>query len=218
MIHLGLIGSVTIDWHLKEQWEGLKAAVSQVKAKLDAKPTAGAKAEALIETAVQEVEQTVSSLMKGEKLRIGPDAAGWKKLDAEIAAAKAQAEKEAQEKEKKQGGGKDAFSRFISPPVEIEIVEAPPKEEIEKGSGIEMAVDFKKEDCSEGDPLRFRGDIGSDITVQVIRDGSKKNFNMKRVKICYEAPPTPVLPPQLQLPQDPGKVPTSAPPTRLPGN
>lgn len=276
LIHLGLLGSVTIDWHLAEQWYGLKAAISQIKDRLDSKSTVGDKAESLVETAVQEVSETVSSLMKGEKLRLGPDAAGWKKLDEQIATEKAQAKKEAQEKDKKAGGGKDTFSRFISPPMEIEIVEAPPKAEMEKGAGIEMAVEFKKEECSdhdpkvktyggiglqfspvmtpgpggkmmpkqplqfqvsivpkgypadkaglipgdviEGDPLRFRGEIGSPITVQVVRNGRKINFNMNRVKICYEAPPVPPM-----FPPDKSQLPTElnfpkAPPKLIPDN
>jgi hypothetical protein len=250
IIHFGLLGSVTIDWHLAEQWAGLKAALAQIAQKLEAEPSAAGKAQALAQTAVQEVEQTVASLLKGEKLRLGPDAAGWKQLDQRLAQEKTQAEQEAKQKQKELGGGTDPFSRFISPPVEVELVEAPPQPEPEKGSGIELAVDFKKDNCSEqdpkvktyggiglqfapvvekgptgqmmvkqpvqyqvnvvpagypadkagikvgdiieGNPLRFRGEIGSSLTVQVIRRGQVLNFNLTRVKICYEAPPTPV--------------------------
>jgi hypothetical protein len=272
MIHLGLFGSLTVDWHLAEQWAGLKSAIEQIKQKLQAETTAVGKAKTLAKTAAQEVEQTVESFIKGEKLRLGPDSAGWKKLDEQIASQKAQEAKEAMEKSKKLGGGIDAFNRFISPPVEVELINPPPpKTEPEPGQGIEMAVEFKKEECAtdnpkiktyggiglqfapvmskgpnnqmvatnplqfqvslvpkgypadkagiqpgdiiEGDPLRFRGEIGSPITVQVIRNGRKMNFNMQRVKICYEAPVPPAA-----LPDPLKDIMNPKPPKVKPGN
>lgn len=248
LIHFGLLGSMTVDWHLAEQWEGLKAAVSQIAERVKSKETVGGKIGALADTAVQEAKQTVDSFMKGEKIRLGPDSEGWKKLDEQIALEQQQKEQALAEKRKEQNGGSDPFSRFLKPPMEIEIVERPPEvKEEEKGSGVEMTVDFKQDNCPdndpkvksyggiglqfapatevgpngqtvisqplkylvhvvpegypadragikvgdiiEGNPIRFRGEIGTPLTVEVIRNGRLMKFNMTRVKICYEAPP-----------------------------
>ena len=49
-------------------------------------------------------------------------------------------------------------------------------------------------DIIEGDPLRFKGPVGSDVDVEVIRAGKKKLFaQVKRSSICYS-----VISPEIQ--------------------
>lgn len=259
LVHLSLMGSMHIDWNLKEQIQGLMQVVQQTVDKL--KEAAKESPVKLVETATNEVvsniEETVDSLKKGKKLRFGPDHESWKKLDEQIALEEAKKKEEQKQKDKVKGLTNLNFNRFISPPIEVSLVEEKPKPvpSIETTTGpsevIIQKVDFQPEcdqpgfknyggiglqfapviskdqilkgqtptqheisvvppgypaakagiqkgDIIEGNPLRFKGQIGTMVEVPVLRNGKLLTFNLKRVKVCYEEkiekkPPIPNL-------------------------